>query len=757
MRLALFSGFVLILFITSLPPFYRKNGYTYHTIGRTRPLYSPSSVTVSDTVSTLASSSSSSSKKKKLRKYQGQPQNDVKRHDLLDAAGPVRTNYEPATINEDDIEDNVDDDSTLMLAKHYHQIEQTDPEHAYVSTVTSHRYSQPIASSRHDMQESTSTTSESESTENENVSDDTEMNQNDRASSAKSNTLSDVDEMLIRQRPPAPQSSFSCKPRLPSRAQTRTPLLVFSAGGSSSGAHVFFDTLLHQVSLPPRSEKGQNNHPFYRKHAEHVDLMNFQHLFAAALPGESGTSVVASNAMGSYLWDTALALSKNCLDTDLNTLQDTMQTQWLSTRVGISKTSTSSSSSSDGSSAASWSKTITNSGNKLRGVWRRKSQTKEDEESSHEHHSAHSMSSSSPQIETLHFLRQQGDKRPNIAKMVSLFESRRYSMVNTLQYLHQLPYLASNQNTKPTLAIHLSDEILKASKVEPDALVGLLHEQFSVDEEVDDEDNGDEVEVPDQPIHFVILWHRCLIETFVYLEVAAMKEAKHNEFGLHRRLSEVPDDGISSLLDGKETLSTMDVPIAVNQTKVELPSKGNDPANHFTQQEQQEEHQSSTHQKSQEEHQSSKQQTHHEHQSFIGWPTKRAQSPSDLLEVDHDRLQKFIKDTKKFYSSLRNQLEALGIQYHVFEYERDFSTAKGMMQSTLRVQELLGLGRHAGNSGDATQQAQQIVEAWSKKQQHTHRRQPLHRLVNNWDDVVEWGLGSTQAQDWEDLFAGHQE
>ena len=118
-------------------------------------------------------------------------------------------------------------------------------------------------------------------------------------------------------------------------------------------------------------------------------------------------------------------------------------------------------------------------------------------------------------------------------------------------------------------------------------------------------------------------------------------------------------------------------------------------------------------------------------------------SASNAIVVQKDKLEKYIEDKRGYYLGVKKALLDAGVDFEVFEYDRDL---RQVPQQVGTMKRLLGL--IFGPLDDVTIHPKEVFE-------HVHTEKqavvPLHEQVENWDEVLEWGYGG-ESEEWEDLF-----
>lgn len=121
---------------------------------------------------------------------------------------------------------------------------------------------------------------------------------------------------------------------------------------------------------------------------------------------------------------------------------------------------------------------------------------------------------------------------------------------------------------------------------------------------------------------------------------------------------------------------------------------------------------------------------------------KAAPSPT-TIKIDKSRLIGYVNRQRSYYMSVKRALEAEGdVDYLLLEYERDLLYERDQL-STIKTLEREVLETNGQSLAEAT-----IAHLSLRKQQ----TQDLASLVENWEEVVQWGYGGG-FEDWEDLFA----
>lgn len=112
------------------------------------------------------------------------------------------------------------------------------------------------------------------------------------------------------------------------------------------------------------------------------------------------------------------------------------------------------------------------------------------------------------------------------------------------------------------------------------------------------------------------------------------------------------------------------------------------------------------------------------------------------IVVDKAELEAFIKKKEVYYSSVRQALTTAGIDFEVFEYNRDLLHPSDQLATIERVIPTLGLSSNHVDANEAFESID-IVKQNDK---------PINELIQNWNDVVDWGYGG-ETEMWKDLFA----
>lgn len=121
-------------------------------------------------------------------------------------------------------------------------------------------------------------------------------------------------------------------------------------------------------------------------------------------------------------------------------------------------------------------------------------------------------------------------------------------------------------------------------------------------------------------------------------------------------------------------------------------------------------------------------------------------SADNAILVEKDKLEMYIEDKRRYYLDVKEALLGAGVDFEVFEYDRDL---RQVPQQVGTMKRLLGL--MFDSSDNVAISPKEIFK-------HVHIEKqaiaPLHEQVKNWNDVVEWGYGG-KSEEWEDLF--HEE
>lgn len=116
----------------------------------------------------------------------------------------------------------------------------------------------------------------------------------------------------------------------------------------------------------------------------------------------------------------------------------------------------------------------------------------------------------------------------------------------------------------------------------------------------------------------------------------------------------------------------------------------------------------------------------------------------DQIAIDYKELKSFVSTKRRYYTELRRALEAKGIPYEVFEYDRDLSTTDKQIHTVHRLMESLG---QVSVDDDDTVLSNIMQQLDLVKQAQV----PVEKQVSNWDQVVQWGFANS-TEGWEDLF-----
>ena len=121
---------------------------------------------------------------------------------------------------------------------------------------------------------------------------------------------------------------------------------------------------------------------------------------------------------------------------------------------------------------------------------------------------------------------------------------------------------------------------------------------------------------------------------------------------------------------------------------------------------------------------------------------KAAPSPT-TIKIDKFRLVGYVNQQRAYYMSVKRALEAEGdVDYLILEYGRDLLDERDQL-ATIKTLEREVLETNGQSLAEAT------IAHLSFRKQLT---QDLASLVENWEEVVQWGYGGG-LEDWEDLFA----
>ena len=121
-------------------------------------------------------------------------------------------------------------------------------------------------------------------------------------------------------------------------------------------------------------------------------------------------------------------------------------------------------------------------------------------------------------------------------------------------------------------------------------------------------------------------------------------------------------------------------------------------------------------------------------------------SADNAILVKKDELEMYIEEKRRYYLDVKEALLGAGVDFEVFEYDRDLRAPPQQVGTMKRL-----LGLMFDSSDDVTISPKEIFK-------HVHIEKqaivPLHEQVKNWNDVVEWGYGG-ESEEWEGLF--HEE
>ncbi|KAL3920396.1 MAG: hypothetical protein SGILL_003284, partial [Bacillariaceae sp.] len=124
-----------------------------------------------------------------------------------------------------------------------------------------------------------------------------------------------------------------------------------------------------------------------------------------------------------------------------------------------------------------------------------------------------------------------------------------------------------------------------------------------------------------------------------------------------------------------------------------------------------------------------------------GQKSKLTTEAPKTVYLEEPKLRAFIEKQRRYYKSVKQALEAAGVDYTVLEYSQDMLTTDSQVTTIEHLEHLLGAA--SPSLANATLSQLQL-----KKQQ----KRGLAEVVSNWKDVVRWGFGG-EVEDWEDLFA----
>jgi len=118
-------------------------------------------------------------------------------------------------------------------------------------------------------------------------------------------------------------------------------------------------------------------------------------------------------------------------------------------------------------------------------------------------------------------------------------------------------------------------------------------------------------------------------------------------------------------------------------------------------------------------------------------------SANDAIVVDKDDLEHYINSKRQYYLDVRDTLLQAGVDFEVFEYDRDLRHATQQVGTLKRLWAfMLGTGAvHSPLRPNA------VLDRVSTEKQAVV---PLDEQVKNWDDVIQWGYGG-ETKEWEDL------
>ena len=115
------------------------------------------------------------------------------------------------------------------------------------------------------------------------------------------------------------------------------------------------------------------------------------------------------------------------------------------------------------------------------------------------------------------------------------------------------------------------------------------------------------------------------------------------------------------------------------------------------------------------------------------------------VHVEKRKLESFINKQKRYYLEVQRSLNALGLEYEVFEYSHDLLFRDQQIRTVQRVQKLLGI-----SVPDDVALAEAVLKNVKRTKQAAV---PLKDQIKNWEEVVAWGYGG-EPEEWEDLFHG---
>lgn len=123
------------------------------------------------------------------------------------------------------------------------------------------------------------------------------------------------------------------------------------------------------------------------------------------------------------------------------------------------------------------------------------------------------------------------------------------------------------------------------------------------------------------------------------------------------------------------------------------------------------------------------------------WINAKATS-RDAITLSKQSVEYNIRQKTTYFTMIRTALDANGTEYHVFEYARDLMEPGSQMKTVHRLKEIL----HVPIADSMITEDNFLSHNLQKQAQA-----PLSDLVDNWEDVIEWGYAG-EVDEWEDLF-----
>ena len=112
----------------------------------------------------------------------------------------------------------------------------------------------------------------------------------------------------------------------------------------------------------------------------------------------------------------------------------------------------------------------------------------------------------------------------------------------------------------------------------------------------------------------------------------------------------------------------------------------------------------------------------------------------DTIRVDKIMLEEFIEEKRTYYLSVKKALDAAGVEYAVFEYDRDLLDEDQQLVTAGKLETFLGAKQRLGKA------------TMSKTDRKKQQQKDIADVIINWDEVVEWGYGGDKDE-WEDIFS----